>query len=252
MHSEEQTRDDVGLGLPEADLVAACGVIGQVLGRSGCESWSPAEFPIERDREVAVLRAWAAERGLVSGSATEVAWVADERCGEHHLLERGGRIWKATKPHQQRRELQFGFYPQFRGRATGDLGDHFPLVSATPFQYLQRIVLSNKMLVGDSGPLLTRLEGFAEIGGQFSILTSQPKFIHDEPGSTDADLSGWLRGQGYRCVCAGVWYSPAADLALFDIKPSNVILTQGVLVPVDVIPVKPSQGMRLVMEKALR
>lgn len=41
------------------------------------------------------------------------------------------------------------------------------------------------------------------------------------------------------------------NLALFDVKAANVILCQGVFIPVDVIPIEPQGHMRDVLNQAV-
>ena len=131
--------------------------------------------------------------------------------------------------------------------------DQLKQQSGTPYQYLTRLELLNRWCSGPSVPggmVLTRLEGFAKVAGRISIITSQHFFQRDRH-MDDASLSNWLREMGFQSVTTGIWYDPDMNLALFDVKPANVILCQGVVIPVDVIPFEPQGHMRDVLNQAV-
>ncbi len=241
-------------GKVEGDrLLAAKGVIERVLDRRGGEHWSAFEFELERDREIACIEQWARDSGCWLESELPERWGSSETFGEHDIVQKDDRIWKATKPQNRMGKLRFGVYPSCLRRGMADPVDQLKQQSATPYQYLTRLELLNRWCSGPgvAGSIaLTRLEGFAQVAGRFSIITSQPFFQRDYH-LDDASLSRWLRGLGFRSVTTGIWYDPDMNLALFDVKPANVILCQGVFIPVDVIPIEPQGHMRDVLNQAI-
>ncbi len=170
--------------------------------------------------------------------------------GEHDLTLIGSRVWKATK------DGRFGIHFDAGGRAMGDpVRQIKKLSSATPHQYLTRLALLNEWAAGllglGSGGELTRLEGVALLDDQFSFITSQPCFPHDADQPGWPDLMDWLKGQGFRLVTQGIFYRERDNLGLFDVKPSNLIRSGGVLVPVDVIPIRPQGRLASVLRQVL-
>jgi hypothetical protein len=52
-------------------------------------------------------------------------------------------------------------------------------------------------------------------------------------------------------VLAGIFYRADDNLLIFDVKPANAIRSGGVIVPVDVIPMRPDVVMRSIIREAL-
>ncbi len=238
-------------GVCGIDLSAARGLLGRVLGRCGSEHWTALEFGSQRDREIACLEDWARDVGAWLEPKGRLLWDTSDKFGEHHLRFLNKRVFKATKRHENSQTLRFGIYPFFSGRAQQNPAEQIHMGSGTPFQYLARLELLNDWC----GPMeevsaLTRLEGFIRVNGEFSIITSQPRFVRDRH-LEEPEISAWLSGLGFRCVTAGTWYDPAQNLALFDVKPSNVILSQGRFIPIDLIPIQPSGVMKYVLAAAI-
>jgi hypothetical protein len=237
----------------EDRLLAAKSVIERVLGRRGGEHWAAFEFELERDREIACLEQWARVSGCWLELELPERWGSSETFGEHDIVQKEHCIWKATKPQNRTGKLRFCVYPSCLRRGMADPVDQLKQQSGTPYQYLTRLELLNRWCSGPSvagGMALTRLEGFAKVAGRFSIITSQPFFQRDRH-LDDASLSNWLRGLGFQSVTTGIWYDPDMNLALFDVKPANVILCQGVVIPVDVIPIEPQGHMRDALNQAV-
>lgn len=119
---------------------------------------------------------------------------------------------------------------------------------ATPAQYLARLVWLDAL-----HPDLNRLEGFSLLDGHFSIITSQPWFA--ARNGTWAEIKHWLSDLGFRAVRDDIyddptrWYHPGQNLALFDVGESNVIYSEGRLIPIDIIPMRPQGLLRKTLER---
>ncbi|MCA1963796.1 MAG: hypothetical protein LDL31_07620 [Prosthecobacter sp.] len=107
------------------------------------------------------------------------------------------------------------------GEPTSSLG------SATPAQYLERMVLLNEVFQDG-----IRLEGIME-GDQPSLIISQPKVagtLPEQPAIT-AFLRDVLK---FERVDTLIWYRPADGLVIGDTKRSNFIQTpDGYILPID-------------------
>ena len=229
-------------------LAAAKSVLERVFGRGGEEHWSAADYDSCHAAEVAVLENWARDTGCWLTSDEWKLWDSSLGMGEHHLHRRGDRVFKATK------KVRFGVYPSCSGRATGDPVDQLKLTRGTPHQYLTRLELLNRWartLDGMGVEPMNRLEGCAGIDGGFSIITSQPWFPHDTEQTTPQDIAAWMARHEFKLITAGIWYQRALNLALFDVKPSNMIRSRGHIIPIDVIPIEPSDRMKLLIENAI-
>lgn len=236
--------DSPAEGLPseEGNVVTIANArrrLERVLGLSGTEHWAAFEIDSQKSREIACLRKWANECDAWLVEARLEDWKGGPGMGEHDLAKIGSRVWKATK------EGRFGIWFGAHGRAMGDpVRQIKKLNSATPHQYLSRLALSNEWCRTLPGLTafdeLTRLEGVLTLDDEFSIITSQPCFPHDDDQPDEAELARWLGSQRFRSIAKGIWYRASDDLGLFDIKPSNIIRSGGVLVPVDVIAIRPT------------
>ena len=145
----------------------------------------------------------------------------------------GTFAFKATKG------PKFGFWPQLDPRVVSiRLDECLGMRPATPGQYLQRLVLLDSLYSN-----LNCLQGFAILDGHFSIITSQPWYA--ARNATWAEIKRWLSSLGFIPVRSEMyddstrWYHPEQNLALFDVGESNVIHTEGELVPIDIIPMQP-------------
>lgn len=109
---------------------------------------------------------------------------------------------------------------------------------ATPLEYFQRLLLSNTHLMHEleraDYPVLNRLEGFVHVRGQLQAVTSQPVFIGVP--ATPPQIAAWFRDRGFQYLRAWTWFRPADGLAVFDAYMDNMMDSDGLLVPFDVIP----------------
>jgi Serine/Threonine/Tyrosine Kinase found in polyvalent proteins len=145
-------------------------------------------------------------------------------------METGVRLWKMTK------KGRFGFRV-ICDPLIGLPSDEFPLRFATPHEYLVRLLLHNELVEG-----MNRLEGFLRTDQGISIVTSQ-RFVQGR-NATEIEVSRYFQGHGSRRICTGAWYQAERNLAVFDVAGHNFVSTNGVLVPVDVIPARPSESFR--------
>ncbi len=119
---------------------------------------------------------------------------------------------------------------------------------ATPAQYFSRFSLLDSLYLD-----LNRLEGFAQLDGHFSIITSQSWYV--ARNATWPEIGRWLRELGFRPVRDDVyddptrWYHAEQNLALFDVGESNVLYCDGQLVPIDIIPMRPQGFLRETIER---
>lgn len=233
-------------------IAAAKGVIERNVGRSGTERWSAFDFDSAKNREIACLCAWADESGAWLSSPHLAFWEGGPGMGEHNVKEHDGRFWKATK------NGRFGIYFDASARAQGDpVRQIQKKLSATPYQYLARLELSNEWSRSLPGLCpadfddLTRLEGLVYLDEKFVFLTSQPCFPHDADQPDGVELASWLRSQYFLPVTEGIFYRPSDGLGLFDVKPANIIRSGGVLVPVDVIPIRLSGRLKSVIHRVV-
>ncbi len=242
-------RDEANRAADGGRLAAAKSVLERVLGRRGEEHWSASDYDAAQGREVATLEDWAIREGCWLETERWSEWEVSLGMGEHHLRLDGGRVFKATK------STRFGVYPSCSGRATGDPSDQLKLSRGTPHQYLTRLQLLNRWarrLDGMGERDMNRLEGCMILDSQFSIITSQPWFPHDDEQTTPSQITAWMAVRDFKGITAGVWYHRRKNLALFDVKPSNMILSGGHIIPMDVIPIKPSGRMKQVLGAACR
>jgi hypothetical protein len=229
-------------------LASAKSLLERVLGRRGEEHWGTADYDSCHVEEVTALEAWARESGCWLTSDEWLHWDSSLGMGEHHLHKRGDRVYKATK------KVRFGVYPSCSGRATGDPVDQLKLTRGTPHQYLMRLELLNRWsesLPGMTKGPMNQMEGCAGIDGGFSIITSQPWFPHDAVQTTVEDIAAWMARNDFQMITAGIWYHRGRNLALFDVKPSNMIRSGGHIIPIDVIPIEPFGRMKTILEAVL-
>jgi len=210
-----------------ARLQAACDVLGGCAEAGEDEPWSPASSQVVTTEQIELLTAWAVSEGL---------WLTEDRLGsvekggnEHDLLpelETGIRLWKMTK------KGRFGFRAICE-TLIGRPSDEFSLRFATPHEYLTRLLLHNDLVEG-----MNWLEGFLRTDKGLSIVTSQ-RFIQGR-NATDVEVNRYFKGHGFRPICTGGWYHTERNLAVFDVAEHNFVSANGVIVPVDVIPVRPA------------
>ena len=159
----------------------------------------------------------------------------------------GGRMveqcaFKATKG------AKFGFWPSVAIEVVSTrLDEYLVMRPGTPGQYFSGLILLDAL-----HPDLNRLEGFSQLDGQFSIITSQSWYA--ARNATWAEIGRWLRDLGFQPVRDDIyddprrWYHAKQNLALFDVGESNVLYSDGQLVPIDIIPMRPHGLLRETLE----
>lgn len=155
----------------------------------------------------------------------------------------GTRAFKATKG------AKFGFWPSVSSEVVSTrLDEYLVMRPATPAQYFSRLSLLDSLYLD-----LNRLEGFAQLDGHFSIITSQSWYV--ARNATWPEIGRWLRELGFRPVRDDIyddptrWYHAEQNLALFDVGESNVLYCDGQFVPIDIIPMRPQGFLRETIER---
>jgi hypothetical protein len=208
----------------------------------GDGDWAFNAYRQRRDREVESLLPWIDAQGL---------WIEPQvltsarKAGMEHLIlplqDSEGtvrRVVKLTKADS------FGLLP-ICDDASYSPDEWFPPRSATPAQYLRRMALLDEL----RPEIETCLEGFARINGTLRIVTSQ-RFIDPVPASAKS-IREFFSNRGFQQVNESAWYHPEHRVALFDVRPANVLEYAGELYPVDIMPVEPGPRMTALIQKAL-
>lgn len=112
--------------------------------------------------------------------------------------------------------------------------------SATPGEYLTRLVLQNQYFGDD-----IHLVALVNAGGKLRVLTSQPH-VAGEAASL-GEIQMWFQGLGFKrlesnnCIA---WYRKADNLLVADAHEGNVLRTpSGVLLAIDLNIIKPTGDM---------
>ena len=84
--------------------------------------------------------------------------------------------------------------------------------------------------------------GFTQLDGQFSIVTAQTWY--QARNATWREISLYFRERGVPIRSDPYedptrWYQVGQNLAVFDVGESNVLNADGVLLPIDIIPLRP-------------
>ena len=119
--------------------------------------------------------------------------------------------------------------------ASGEDGRRFHLWEATPIEYLERLLLQNRLVPG-----LNALEGVLDQEGDLAIVTSQPRF--EIVPVTQAEIDGWFQAQGFEKITACGYYRAEDNLGVFDAHAKNLVRFEDTLIPFDVIPCRPDGG----------
>lgn len=225
-------------------LQATLDVLGGESGTDQPEPWTPAGYALVRELQIGLLSEWATSRDL---------WISQDALGarnsgrmEHAVF--GGSVagkhaFKATKG------TKFGFWPFIDNQMVSTRLDEYVIMRpATPAQYLQRLILLNTL-----HPDLNHLRGFTQLDGHFSIVTAQPWYA--ARNATWREIKSWLSDLGFKPVRDDIyadptrWYHAGQNLALFDVGESNVLNSEGLLVPIDIIPMRPQGLLRETLER---
>jgi hypothetical protein len=156
-------------------------------------------------------------------------WRSREVIGgsEHDIWEEPGEVWKVTRPDK------FGWTALPRSNGFRELSD------ATPLEYLER--WSNPIrLLGD----FVKLRGMVKTQQGVQVVISQRSI--NGPYPSQAQIARDIKSRGFPRVPEfsigaerdSSFYHKRAKIAIFDAAVDNFILSQGVPVPVDVIPMQ--------------
>lgn len=217
-------------------------VIRRGCGDDGEGDWALNAYRERRDREVASLLSWIEAHGLW----IEPQVLSGARRGgvEHLILNLDDSERKVVRVAKLTKGESFGFLPTCDD-ASYSPDNWFPPQPATPAQYLRRMALLDEL----RPEIETSLEGFARINGTLRIVTSQ-RFI-DPVAASPQSILQFFNGRGFQQVNESVWYHPEHRIALFDVRPANVLTYAGQLYPVDIMPVEPDPCMTALILKAL-
>lgn len=186
-------------------------------------------------RQITGLEAGAAEKGFLHRDL-----IPDLRGGVEHDVTfdaATGTVLKFTKPDRAAYAVNF------------DLGTP-SMVPATPLDYLERLRLQNEIF-GDK----LRFVGIASDGNFRRIVTRQD-LVTGKPAWWD-DIVRMMADLGFSKLRHnhGIGYEDSYaflrdDTVVFDLRPANVFVTDdGIVVPVDCIPVRLPSGKRAFFEK---
>jgi hypothetical protein len=148
-----------------------------------------------------------------------------------------GTVLKFTKPDKAAYAVNF------------DLGTP-RMVPATPLEYLDRLMLQNRIF-GDN----LRFVGIAGNAGQRRIVTRQD-IVTGNPARWE-EIVRMMTDLGFNKLRHnhGIGYEDSYaflrdDAVVFDLRPANVFVTDdGIVVPIDCIPVRLPRGKRAFFEK---
>lgn len=194
---------------------------------------------IRSDREAESLAAWADGRGLLSYRNRTPQ--TDELTGGEHFVELNETarlVFKSTHPGK------FGFsadvelvHPKgWKSKPRITAG----LVDATPDEYLFRLLKQNELFDDD-----IRIMGVVQYPQHLSVLSTQP--FYEGERTAQALIDEWFSARGWRKLPEkdGAFHSPDLDLLIMDALPRNVLtLTNGSLMPFDVVVVQPSDFLK--------
>lgn len=128
-------------------------------------------------------------------------------------------------------------HPDFFGWVPSSGPDGRPeIVEATPLDYIRRWQLANEVLGDD-----VKLEGVVVEARRLSAVISQPAIRGGLASRREIDEMmtelGFrpIRGFDMGAELGSSYYDPAAKIGIFDAAADNVISSDGVAVPVDVV-----------------
>ena len=107
----------------------------------------------------------------------------------------------------------------------------------------------------DLSPGMNGFEGFTRMDGQFGIVTSQVWYAGRN--ATWKEISAYFLSMEFLPVRSDVyevpvrWYHVEQNVALFDVGESNVILSNGEMMAIDIVPVRPGGVLRQRLREAL-
>ena len=198
--------------------------------------------PSSLARQKEDLHQWANSLGLLLSPSDLPAKVI--RGGQEHELfhdENTDRYFKVT------RNGVFGLSPGIELALVSTAQDarRFHLWEASPLEYLERLHLQNLLVPG-----LNALEGLiVQPGDEMAIVTSQPRF--DIVPVTTAEIDVWFASLGFLKITDSAYYRAEDNLGVFDAHDKNLVRTDDILIPFDVIPCHPAGGFLAFIEETL-
>lgn len=212
----------------EDRIVAALDFLRRSVGGDVEAHWQTDTF-----RQKSHLQEWAEGLGLL----LKLSDFADRlvRGGqEHDVFIENDRYFKLT------RSGVFGLTPGIDLDLVPSDQDarRFHLWEASPYQYLERLRLQNLITPG-----LNRLEGIAVQQDDLAICISQPRL--DLISVDQEEIDAWFLSLGFEIVTSAAYYRREDNLGVFDAHDKNVVrsaVDPDLLVPFDVIPVRPEGG----------
>jgi hypothetical protein len=151
---------------------------------------------------------------------------------EHDVHETDGCVFKVT------RHGVFGLSPGIELALVSSSEEvrRFHLWEASPLEYLERLHLQNQLV-----PRLNSLVGVIyQSNDDLAIVTSQPRF--EIVPATTPEIAEWFASMGFVKIADAAFYRTEDNLGIFDAHDKNVIRAGEVLIPFDVIPIRPAGG----------
>lgn len=151
---------------------------------------------------------------------------------EHDIWEQDSEMWKVTRP------------DRFGWTVLPGAGGSPEIAEATPLEYLVRWQSANRVL-GDSA----RLRGISVTDEGVQVIVSQPYIEGHYPSMPEVRAE--MTKRGFKAVPLSIgsesettFYDDASRTAAFDASSDNFIVADGTPVPVDVIVIRVSDGLR--------
>jgi len=228
-------RNDDGTDL----ICSAIDYLRGILHKNGDAYWQANTF-----RQKAHLEEWATNLGLLIDAEDILPRLV--RGGQEHDLyedQEKQRIIKVT------RNDFFGLSPGIELALVSSSKDarRLHLWEASPYQYLERLLLHNKLV-----PYINRLEGLIVQGEEIAIVTSQPKL--DINPVTESEIDEYFRSLRFEKIASASYYRAEDNLGVFDAHDKNVLRSTkdpALLIPFDVIPCQPQEGFLLFIQSCL-
>ena len=197
-----------------------------------------------RGRQVRDLLAWARENSALI-DPTAYVHVAKQGGMEHRIWPSADnhRIFKATFP------VACGF-TVLAAEVTSSLPE---LVKALPLEYLERLLLQNKVFGDD-----IRLEGVASETEGMVVVSSQSTLIGEPPEKSE--ILDFMRGLWFQPLPelhlgnpgALAFYRDLDEVAAFDAHPANFVKDDnGVVLPIDLILVQADKSLHTTLSRYL-